>query len=217
MTEITPAPIQGPEAPPVPPEAYGLSEIQSVLKRPDRAVEFVLGRPDRIASTVGGGKHLWPLSLLLLLSGLAFAVPFGAVPPVSAFWKISILYTGSVALCYPCLHVFSCYLGFRLASAQNLALGLLVSAVAAIFTFGFFPILWFIHLTLTPTAAVRPEHLHRGFLGFSLLLAIAHLGRCLRHLRGAARMSGLYLGLLIPWVLLLVFMTYRMGILLGLI
>ena len=67
VPEPGPPPVPEPSEPPVLPDALGLPEIRGVLLRPDRALELVLGRPDRIASTVGGGDHLWALSLLLLL------------------------------------------------------------------------------------------------------------------------------------------------------
>jgi hypothetical protein len=181
-------------------------------------MEVVLGGQERVAGNVAVGSHLWTLSLLLLASGVLFAVPFGAVPPVAGFWKIAALYTGSVVLCFPSLHVFASFLGLSLSLAQNLVLALLVSAVAAAFAFGFFPIVWFIdYTTESASSVIEPMGIARFVLMFSQLMGIVQLGRCLlRSRKDSASGTPLQLGLFGCWILLLVFITNRMAALVGL-
>lgn len=202
--------------PPPPTESFSPKELKDALLRPDLAMEYVLGRPRRLATSLARRDGLWLLSLLLFLTGLVFALPFGAAPPVSGFWKVSILFTGSVLICMPSLHVFATYLGLALAPAQNVALALLISSVAAIFTFGFFPIVWFITATTDGAASDLPPGLvATALLAVALLMGLLQLLRCLLHDRGAA-VGGMHRALLAVWIVLLLFITFRMARLLEL-
>ncbi|MHC4470207.1 MAG: hypothetical protein ACYTDY_06820 [Planctomycetota bacterium] len=211
MRRPIPSPPKDPPAEPS--EAFARDEIRGALYRPHLAAEYVLGRPDRLAGNLARVDGLPLLSLLLFLAGILFAVPFGAVPPVASFWKVSLLFTGSVVICFPSLHVFSLYLGLRLDLAQNLVLGLVISAVAGIFTFGFFPIMWFIDYTTEgASAGFGPKQLASFFLTISLLMGVVHLVRCQRLTRGSLGRSPLFCWLLGLWTLLLLFITYRMAV-----
>jgi hypothetical protein len=196
---------------------------------PHKLIECVLGQKDRLMAGVVERRHLGPLILLLFAGSIVFALPFGAVPPVQCFWKVAALFAGSVAICFPSLHVFSQYLGLKLTFAQNLAVALVVSCVAAIFSFGFFPIIWFIDFSTD--AAVRGDAtsgvLAAVLLAASLFLGIIHMLRCLAagHRPVDAppsaaghrqEISGPHFALVLCWMFLLAFITYRMALVLGL-
>jgi hypothetical protein len=189
------------------------TELTLALRRPHRIVDFVLGRPDRLARNLVEDAGIPLLALVLLVAGIVFAVPFGAVPPLGEFWKIAVLFTGSVLICYPCLHVFGSYLGFGLSAGQNLVVALLITGTAGIFSFGLAPIIWFIDLTTEadPGAAVTPAHIATIFLCVCLLMGIIQVGRCLFAIREAARLAPAFRQLLGLWLVLLVFITYRMA------
>ena len=128
-------------------DAFTRAEIVRAFVRPYKVIEYVLGGFERLARNIEEGRDLVLLTALLVAASILFAVPYGAVPPARAPWKIVVLYLGSLLICLPSLHVFSQYLGFRLSVLQNTALSLVIPTVAAFFSFGFFPIIWFIHAT----------------------------------------------------------------------
>ena len=203
--------------PPVQP--FSPEELRVAFLRPHRIVELILGRKERLARNLWQGRSLWVLALLLLLTSVVSTIPYGALSPTRSFWKIAILYTGSLLICFPCLHVFAQFLGFRLDLSQNFSLALVITSVAGLFTFGFCPIIWFIDYTTQYGAGkvVSPGGLSVFLLGFSLLMGIVHMGRCLLLQNGRARDVALLWVLIGLWLPLLTFITYRMARVLGLL
>ncbi|HIE69466.1 MAG TPA: hypothetical protein EYP98_04500 [Planctomycetes bacterium] len=127
---------------------------------------------------------------------------------------ITLLFLGSVLLCYPSLQVFGSYLGVRMHPAQTLAIALVIPSAAALFTFGFAPIYWFLNFTMPgdgPDGMPSSSAITRVvLLVFSLLLALSHLNRCLfgdSNLKVLRDNWALWVG----WQVLLVFLTYRMA------
>ena len=122
-----------------------------------------------------------------------------------------VLFLGSVLLCFPSLQVFGSYLGVRMHPAQNLAIALVIPSAAALFTFGFAPIYWFLDFTMPVDAGTQGGTVTRVvLLVFSLLLALSHLNRCLfadSNLKVLRENWALWVG----WQVLLVFLTYRMA------
>ena len=192
-------------------------EIRSVLLRPHRIVGFVLAQRDRLSASLVGGRHLGLLIVLMLGTGVLAALPFGAALNLDGFWKAALLFTGSAAICFPSLHVFSAFMGSRVKVEQHLALSLVITSVAGLFAFGFFPILWFLRATMSSESQfITPQHISSVLLAVCLAAGIIHLIRCvnaeqnLRSSRGFRWFMGSWLGLL-------VFIHYRMGLFLGLV
>jgi hypothetical protein len=214
-------PDTAPDAPSVPSVSpvtpLSGDELRRALVRPDRLAEHVLGSPDRIARNLARGEGLGPLVTLLAAASLFAAVPYGAWSPVGSPWKVAVLFTGSLALCLPCLHVFLQFLGIRGDLARNAALALLVPATAALFTLGFFPIVWFIDVTTEPgpRALVTPAGLSRFLLGVCLLMGFVQMVRCLRARRREVGDGAGLPVLVVLWLPLLVFITWRMARFLG--
>ena len=137
-------------------EPFSERELMQALARPHRIIECVLGGKERLAANLTSGQALGWLVLLLLATSLLSTIPYGAFSPTRTFWKIAVLYTGSLLLCFPCLHTFAEFLGFRLGLGRTFALALVITSVAGLFTFGFFPIIWFIDFT-TQAGAGHPS------------------------------------------------------------
>ncbi len=116
---------------------------------------------------------------------------------------------GSLLICFPSLHVFSSFLGSSFTVSQNFCLSLLISCVAALFSFAFFPILWFLGLTLSTADA---EFMAALLLGASLLAGVSHLYRVLRKDRLLRRMGPSSVAFLALWQVLLMFINYRMAL-----
>ena len=127
--------------------------------------------------------------------------------------SIALLFVGTLGICLPSLQVFSAYIGYRVDPAQSVALGLVMTAVAALFTFGFFPILWFLRATMAEDSTITPQHLSVLLIVFSLAAGVVHLVRCLVSLDGARPGYPLLLAF---WQLLYAFIAYRMALLLDL-
>ena len=209
------------------PQPFSDDELRRALRRPHRVFEVVLGGRDRLTQNLAEGRGLWWLAALLLATSLLAAVPYGAVAPtaeagVSAatnFWKIVALYTGSLLICFPCLHVFAQFLGFRFRLAQNFALALVITSVAGLFTFGFFPIIWFIDATteVGPQTFILPWQLSVVLLSVSLAMGVVQMARCLMSRNGLARGSRPFPLLMAFWLALLAFITYRMATVLVLV
>ena len=200
-------------------EPFSEDELRRALRRPYLIIEYVLGAKERLARSLSQGRSLWLLAFMLLVTSLLSTVPYGVLSPVKSFWKVAVLYTGSLFICFPCLHMFAQFLGFRFDLAQNSALALVITAVAGLFTFGFFPIIWFIDYTTRPGAGtlILPEQLSVFLLALSLLMGIVQMGRCLA-LEGMPAGEAGQFGLLVAlWLPLLVFITYRMADLLALL
>lgn len=201
---------------PSPPTAMPLArdEIIQALRQPHRVIELVLAERNRLTSNVIERHALLILAALLLLSSAGFALPFGFVLGWSGFWRIALLFLGSTAICFPSLVVFSGYLGCRIDLEQNLVLALLTPSVAALFSFGFFPILWFLDATMArASSTITTTHVSVVLLAICLFAGLAHLGRCMRTLRP----DNSYWVLSTFWQCLFVFITYRMAVTLELI
>lgn len=203
---------QGPDDPgksvraPVVP--HTAQELRALFVAPLRFLQVVLSDHGRLAHTISTGSNMVLLVGALLYASVLFALPFGAVLGLERFWRIAVLLVGSLAICFPSLQVFSAYVGCRIDTRQNLALGLVITCVAALFTFGFFPILWFLQATMLEDATITPYGLSLALIAFSLLAGILHLYRCL------ARFVGLvsaYTLLMLFWNVLFFFITYRMA------
>jgi hypothetical protein len=193
-----------------PPAATPLprAQIEPALRRPYRAIELVLAERARLMASVIERRDLVVIAALLLLTSAAFALPYGFVLGWR-FWRVATLFLGSTAICFPSLVVFSSYLGCRINLEQNLVLALLTPSVAALFSFGFFPILWFLDATMAgASATVTTAHVSTVLLTVCLLAGLAHLARCTR----ALRPDNPYWVLTTFWQCLFVFITYRMAV-----
>lgn len=203
----TPVPIA------VPAEPYSTAELRQLLRRPAAAFDLVLARRDRLAATITAGTAAWGLALLLLVCTALASLPYGLVRGADAWWRIGVLFSGAVLLCYPALQVFGAYLGSRMQPAQNLALALVVSSVAALFSLGFFPIVWFLGQTMQVGDWIDADTASVVMLAAALLAGLLQLSRCL--VRDASlRANGL---LLLVWQLLVVGVALRLARTLGLL
>lgn len=199
-------------AAPVPPVlAFDAVELRRCMVRPHTILEIVLAERGRLVATVCKHSNLTVLVAVMVATSIAFTVPFALVRGPGKAGDIAVLFLGSTVLCVPSLQVFSSYLGVRATVGQNLALALLVPSAAALFSFGFFPIYWFLEMTMAEGSAVPAGAIAIGLLTVSLVLGLAHLNRCL--LVDSA-LSGLRSSwvLLVGWQSLLVFITYRMAV-----
>ncbi len=219
----TPAPKTGPTSPrpaakkstasPAEPDAtpFAHGELTACLSRPHRMLDIVLGERLRLAANLRTGNSMAALVTILLLCSVAFAVPFALIDGPGRVGHIAVLFLGSVLLCFPSLQVFGSYLGVRMHPAQNLAIALVIPSAAALFTFGFAPIYWFLDFTMPVDAGTQGGTVTRVvLLVFSLLLALSHLNRCLfadSNLKVLRENWALWVG----WQVLLVFLTYRMA------
>jgi hypothetical protein len=196
-----------------------VAEILGAFRRPQRAIDLVLGHHARLARSLAEGRCASLLALLLLVVGVICSLPMGALPPLSAFWKVAALFTGSVLLCFPSLFVFGVYTGSRIGPGQGLALSLLVSAVAGCFALGFAPIVWFIDLTSGEGAfpAIPPKTVALAFLVASLCLALLRLAGCMAGMGRLRELGRTVQVLITAWVALLVLVFYRMTLVLDLL
>ena len=212
MTD-TAAPVEGPPAPS--PDPFSREELNRTIWLPLRLLEVVLAERGRLVANVTHRLDLGRLAIAMFIGSVLFALPYGAVLTPEKFWDIAILYVGSMAICFPSLQVFSAYLGVAISLTQNLVLALIITTAAALFCFGFFPILWFLDSTMGDGGeAVTSAHISIGLLTISLIAGISQLNRCLfvDSTLDAFRAS---LPLWIGWQVLLVFITYRMATTLG--
>jgi len=230
--------VPGPNEPKVPPPllassqaevaiAFSPEEYGGVLKRPEQTIEYILGSSSRLARSVWDGEAPWRLAAMLLATSLLASIPYGIVSPHpygivsphSNWWKIAVLYCGSLAICFPSLHIFAQFFGVKLKLMRSMALSMIITATAAIFTFGFFPIIWFLSVSIIPgqNSVVGPSQLSTFLLYVSLALGLVQVGRCLSDssFRRAQRNPSLGF-LFILWAPLLIFITHRMACLLEL-
>jgi hypothetical protein len=204
----------------LPPAALGAArpfeaaEIRAAALLPHRAIDLVLVDRARLAKTVAAGRHLPALVLIMLLWSALFALPYGAVLGADRAWRIPALFLGSTAICFPSLHVFASYLGCKRPPAQNLVIALLIGFVASSFTLSFAPILWFIDLTTT-ASSFAVATVSTALLAASLLAGLWHLGRALLD-EGESGPGQRYRASIFAWQSLLVFVSYRMAVFLGL-
>ncbi len=184
-------------------------ELGALFTRPHRVVEMVFTDRRRLAANIAREHRLPLLTLGLLLTSLLLALPYGAVMSPERFWVVAVMLSGSLLICFPSLHVFSSFLGSRFTVGQNFCLSLLISCVAALFSFAFFPILWFLGMTLSGVDAAFMAGL---LLASSLLAGVSHLYRVLSKDRLLRRMGPTSVMFLALWQILLVFINYRMAI-----
>jgi hypothetical protein len=203
------------EAPAPAAAPFDASEILATALRPHRAIDLVLVHRARFTRTVTEGRHLPALAGLMLLASVLFTLPYGAVLGLHDLWRVATLYLGSVAICFPSLHVFSGYLGCRMTLGQNLVIALVISAVAGMFVLGFAPILWFVELTTT-AGSIATGTVSVVLLSGALVAGLGHVARTLME-DPSARPDRSYQVLMVAWQGLLVFVAYRMGDFLGLV
>ena len=194
------------------PIPFETGQLRATFTRPQRILDVVFTDRARLVETVAAKRDLGLLVAVLLYASVLFALPYGAVLGWERFWRVALLFLGSLAICFPSLQVFCAYVGFRITLRQNMAMGLVITSAASLFTFGFFPILWFLRATMLSDSVVTPAHLSVALLVFSLLAGIGHLYRCLPRFNGGG--AG-YVALMLVWQVLFVFITHRMATLLG--
>ena len=204
-----PAPAPPPAGPIAIAAPYTAAELRAVWRHPDHAFEFLLARRDRLAASIAGGDTLWQLVLVLVACTVLASIPYGFVRGSGSWWKIGVLFGGSVCLCFPSLQVFGAYLGSRLRPTQNVALALVISSVAALFTLGFFPILWFLGQTMMAGDWIDANVASIVMLGAALAAGLAQLLRLVRH--DQALLPSRSVALLVAWQLLVLFVTLRMA------
>ena len=187
---------------------FARGELQAAFTRPQRILDVVFTDRARLVETLSQRDTALLLAALLVYASVLFALPYGAILGWRRFWNVALLFLGSLAICLPSQQVFSAYVGLRVHTRQNLALGLVITSVASLFTFGFFPILWFLDATMVDDALVTPRHLSIGLLILSLAAGMGHLYRCLPPLRG--RVVG-YVALTLVWQVLFAFIVHRMA------
>jgi len=202
------APGQPPTtSPPIP---FDAPELRAVLRRPARALEVVLAERPRLAASIAAADHSWQLAGILALCTAVASLPYGFVLGAASFWKVAVLYGGSVLLCLPSLHVFGAYLGSHLQPVQNLALSLVVASVAALFTLGFAPVVWFLEATMAQGDWIDAGDASVALLAGALAAGLAQLTRCagLDRLLLPCRSSR---WVLVAWQALVVFVALRMA------
>lgn len=191
------------------------AEVRTALRRPGELLELVLSRRQRLAATIANGESPWLLVAALGTCTLLASIPFALVRGLGDWWKVAALFGGAAAICFPSLHVFGAYLGGRLRPTGNLALALLISGVAALFTLGLAPIAWFLGVTMKAGDLVDADKSSLAMLGGALLAGLAHVSRCTSKNRDLLAKSSL--PLLLAWQCLVVFVAIRMARALGLI
>lgn len=199
-----------PATAPVDTSALSRDELSRALRRPHHLLRLVLVQRERLYASVAREQHLWVLAGALLLGSLLYALPFGAVLGVARFWRVAVLLLGSLAICVPSLHVVGAFIGSRLAVAQTACLALVISAVASLFTFGFFPIMWFLGATMQEGSAVEGG-LAVGLLTVSLGAGLAQFVRSQRAVSLLRELKPTFTLLLAGWLGLLVFITFRLA------
>ena len=198
-----------------PARPFTTDELRTLLRDPGRTFDVVLARRARLAASIAAPDDLRALVVVLLACTVLAAIPYGLVHGIASWWRIAALFGGSTLLCYPSLQVFGSYLGSELRPAQNAALALLVSSVAALFTLGFSPILWFLGLTMATGDRIDAGTASIVMLALALLAGLAQLSQCLFGDRGLR--TGRSVALFLFWQLLLLFVALRMARALGLL
>ena len=195
-----------PRRPPAP-APFSRDELRAALTRPGRALEVALGDGPRLRASIDDGAVPWRLVQLLAACATLAALPYGFVLGASAWWKIATLYAGSMLLCWPSLQVFGTYLGSRRQPMQTLALALTVASTAALFTFGFAPILWFLDVTMASGDRINARDAGTVLLALAFAGGLRHGSRCF-----SARDEGVPRALSFAiWLLLVTFVTCRMA------
>lgn len=198
----------------VPGVPWSEQDLVEVWRRPHRAADILLTYPERLGATVAN-ERLIALNGTLLMVSVLFALPFGLILGPDKLWSVGILFLGSLAVCFPSLHVFSAFIGRRVDIGQDLALALSIAAVAALFAAGFAPIFWFLQATMGESVLLSARFLGNGLLAFSLFAGLTYQARCMRATPELKASPGAA-SVLIIWHLLLVFVVVRMAGALGL-
>jgi hypothetical protein len=199
-------------------EPFSPGELKTVLRRPHRAVEVVLAERGRLAASLSDRRNLGLLALVLFLASVVFAVPYGAVLAPGRLWQIVQLFAGSALICFPALHVFGAFLGFRVDVGQSLALILIITSVSALFSLGFFPILWFLRTVMADEGSAEVLHgISVGLLVVSFGAGLAHVIRCMADPATRRPFGNGFAAVVAVWQCLLVFITYRMAVFLELV
>ena len=186
-------------------------ELVHALRQPQHLIRLVLVQRERLHTSIARDGNLWWLVGSLALGTLLYALPFGAVLGPSQFWRISVLLLGSIAICVPSLHVVGAFIGSRLRLSQTLALSLVIASVASLFTFGFFPIIWFLGATMKESSFISA-----GAMAV-VLLCVAQLAGVVQFLRSQHAVSLLrefkptFMALLVGWLGLHSFITFRLA------
>jgi len=199
-------------------EPYTRIELGTVLRRPHKVVEVVLAERSRLAASLSDRRNLGLLAVVLFLASVIFALPYGAVLAPERLWQIVQLFAGSALICFPALHVFGAFLGFRVDIGQSLALTLIITSVSALFSLGFFPILWFLRTVMADEASAEVLHgISVGLLVISFGCGLAHVLRCMADPATKRPFGGRFAAVVAIWQCLLVFITYRMAVFLELV
>ena len=187
-----------------------------MLGAPLHMVDLVLGERRRFAMNVAQEHRLPSLLLVLVVATAAFALPFGAVLGLGGFWRVAVLLLGSLAICFPSLHVFGRYLGARVSWMQTLSVALAGTAVTALFTFAFAPILGFLRATMTGASLVTAQGMGVLLLVFALIAGLGHFFRLVLGEPSRRARHGPLGFVVVPWVVLYLFITMRLASVLGL-
>lgn len=200
------------------PEAEPLTqeELTASLTRPHRMLDVVLGERHRLSANVRTGSNLKSVVTTLLLCSTVFSLPFALIDGWGRVLHVAALFLGSVLLCFPSFLVFASYLGVKLHAAQSLTIALIIPAASAVFTLGFAPIYWFLDVTMPADGGIGGVAVRIGLLVISLGLGLSHVNRVLfadKSMKALRDNMALWLG----WQVLLIFLSYRMALTLGLL
>lgn len=191
--------------------AHSREELITALRRPDQLLQLVLVQRERLHVSIARDANLWWLVGVLMLGSMLYALPFGAVLGLERFWRVSALLVGSIAICVPSLHVVGAFIGSRLQLAQTLCLSLVISSVAALFSFGFFPIIWFFGATMEEGSLVGPGAMAVMLLCVSQLAGVAQFLRSQHAVSLLREFKATFKVLLVGWLFLHSFITYRLA------
>jgi hypothetical protein len=194
---------------------YERAELRAMYRSPLRVFDAVLGERPRLSANIARALSLRDLIAILLGCSALVALPYGLVLDAGAAWRVIALFLGSVVICLPALRIFGGYIGWTWRSGQYAALALVVSAVAALFTFAFAPILWFLRATMHTADWIDAHDLSVVMLALALLAGLAQLSRTLRDSRVLHPMRCSH-PLVLAWQVLLIGITLRMARVLGL-
>ncbi len=209
-------PSPRPRPPRVPVEPYSSSEIAASLRSPLRLIDLVLETPDRLAANLESARGGPALALAFVLAATAFATPYGIVLGLNSWWRVAALYMGSTLICLPSLYVFARYVGVRVGPLQIAVLASSIPAVAAMFSFGFAPVLAFLRATMeTENAEISWRDISRLLLATALVAGVARLWNCLLRARGLDSRRSLVI-VLLGWHAVFLHVLFRVADVLGL-
>lgn len=200
----------------VPPVPYELRDLIGALKSPSGLMQVILSDKERLAATLFSGRHTVVLASCLLVGAIVFALPFGAIHDWRRAWVVIALYLGPIVVCLPSLQVVGQYIGIKMAPSHFVAFGLSFAATAAMFSFGFFPIQWFLSATMHDEGSiVRAADIGKVLLTISFAAGVFTMFRILECARKHRWLTS-GIGLLVAWQALLAFISLRMAHTLGL-